>query len=236
MPCDTILEDINSVWSPSRYAIEHTPLTIGQVPPSWLLSRKSNVLDMPIKLPRGEFVVPGFAGEGVKDIVGRCLEAEKELNQDWEAYHCYLTINQGVVRSSETQRNPGVHFDGMQGTRYSPKLKACHQYLVSSALPTTFYVQSFDATALDADRDNWFTAFGRQADESCRYFPAPFDLVLMTAYCVHAATVAAITTSRTFVRVEFSLKQFNRRGNTINPLLETGWTYEDRPIPIHFRS
>lgn len=42
----------------------------------------------------------------------------------------------------------------------------------------------------------------------------------MTAYNVHESTAASTSGLRTFVRLEFSLKKFDREGNTINPLFE----------------
>jgi hypothetical protein len=228
---DLLVEDIRNEWNPKRYQTPHGPYVVGTVSPELVLSPKDDVLDMPIKLPHGDFVIS--MEDDVKKIVEMCVNFEREINPDWQDYHCYLTMNQGTVRHGETQRNPGVHFDGMQGVRYEEKLKACHQYLVSSALPTTFYVQPFDASDLDSTKHNWFKAFEEQARAENRYFPNPFELALMTAYCPHAATPAEEPTERTFIRVEFSLKQFNRLGNSKNPQLETGWTYEPQPIPEH---
>jgi len=228
---ELLVEDIRMEWDPDRFQIPHGPYVVGTVSPEWVQSPKGDVLDMPIKLPHGEFRIP--VGDDMKKIVKMCADFEKKINPDWQDYHCYLTINQGTIQPGKTQRNPGVHFDGMQGVRYTEKLKVCHQYLVSSALPTTFYVQPFDTSQLNPDTHNWFKAFESQVREENRFNPKPFELVLLTVYCPHAAKTAEKPTERTFVRVEFSLKQFNRLGNSTNPQLNTGWTYEAQPIPKH---
>ncbi len=227
---DRLIQDINQVWDPKRFSIPHRPYTVRSVPSGLVLSPKKDVLDMPIRLPYGSLCI---SDEAVKEIVGMCFQFEKLINPELDNYYCYLTINQGVVRSGGTQRKPGVHFDGMQGVRYPEHFRVCHQYLVASALPTNFYVQSFDASKLEPGKHNWFAAFEAQKKEDNRYAARPFDLVFMTAYCPHAATVAEEPTDRTFIRVEFSLKRFDRLGNSVNPQMETGWTYEERPIPGH---
>jgi hypothetical protein len=120
----------------------------------------------------------------------------------------------------------------MQGVRYPEKLPACHQFIVSSALPTIWHIQAFDASGLDPAVDNWFTAFEKQAkrtDETL-WAPDPLEVVLSTAYGVHESTKAVVDTDRTFVRVEFSMKQADRIGNTISPLSKD-WDWHPRPIP-----
>jgi len=215
-----LVEDVHQNWNPRRFSIVHKPAVVAEISSSDLLQAKEEVLDMPIKLPTQAFRLP-FDND-IKQIVEVCTDFEQGINPQWEQYHCYLTINQGIVRPGATQRNPGPHFDGMQGTRYPQKFPVCHQYLVSSALPTTYYVQPFATLNLDPDKHNWFKAFEQQVDPKTKYQPKPFELLLQTAYCVHESTPASAKTSRTFVRVEFSLKEFNRIGNSINPLLETG--------------
>ena len=228
---ELLIEDIRKVWDPARFSLPRQPVVVAEISPEILLAPTEEVLDMPIKLPYLPFKIP--FDNGVQEIIDICTAFEQSINPDWENYHCYLTINQGLVQPRLTQRNPGAHFDGMQGTRYPLKFRACHQYLVSSNLPTTYYVQSFNIADLKTDKHNWFKTFERQKDPRTAYQPKPFELTLQTAYCVHESTPAVIASPRTFVRIEFSLKQFNRIGNTRNPILDTGWNYEPQPIPIH---
>lgn len=61
------------------------------------------------------------------------------------------------------------------------------------------------------------------------------EINLMTAYSVHESTVADESCERTFVRLEFSRKTFNRVGNSVNELFDTGWEYVDLSIPDHLK-
>lgn len=225
-----LIEDINNKWNPERFYIPRQPLHIDYISPIVLESKKDNILDMPIKLPKEDFQIP-FDIE-VEQIVDRCIQFEEEINVQWEDYYCYLTMNQGYVGVGETQRNSGAHFDGMQGEKYKEKFNVCHQYLVSSSLPTIYYTHEFNAERLDVTKHNWFNEFDRQKDKKYSMTPEPYELVLQTAYNVHECSVAKIGTKRTFVRIELSLKKFNRLGNTLNPLIDTSdWDYEPQPIP-----
>ena len=120
MTLDLLIEDIKKTWSAERYGLVHKPYVITKVPVEVLTSPKPNVLDMPIKLPGGDFQVT--YDDAVKTIVGLCVAFEQKINPDWEEYYCYLTMNQSIVLPGKTQRNAGVHFDGMQGSRYPENL------------------------------------------------------------------------------------------------------------------
>jgi hypothetical protein len=224
--------DILNVWEPERFAVERKPIRIGSVTDKNDFQKEiSSCLDMPIKLPYGDIVIP-YESDSVKNIIEQCVDFEKTVNPFYNKYYIYLTIHQKWVKKGETQRNHGAHFDGMQGVRYTNKIPVCHSYLVSDSIPTHFFVQPFP-TDLDEDKHNWFDSFAKVTDNNKAVYTKPFDIYFMTAYNVHECTYAEEDTFRTFVRVEFSLKQFNRNGNSVNPNLESGFIYEDRNIPQH---
>ena len=195
---------------------------------------------MPIKMAdSSKIVLPSIhliseAKTRLENLISIILNNEKAINPNkW--FHCYtyLTVNQGVVWKGKSQRNPGAHFDGMQGNRYPYKSPVCHQYLVASAAPTIYWPGPFDFSQLDPNKHNFFLECDRQKVNQICTTAEPNTLYLQTAYDVHESPIVKKTTFRTFIRVEFSMKKFNRIGNTENPDLPTGWTYEDQPIPAH---
>lgn len=232
----TLIEDIVHPWNPERFLLPRLPIYVGKVRDRCaFLSEKVSCLDMLIKIPFGEVKIP-YSDRSIIEIVNQCVAFEKTINPNWNNYYAYLTIDQRFVRQGLTHRREGIHFDGMQGAAYSHKLFACHSYLVCDTLPTRFYVQEFGAKYLNEIYDNWFVELGKQATIQKVFYPQPFDIFLMTAYQIHEAVPASKSTERTFMRVEFTLKQYNRVGNTLNPLIQVGWKFVDREIPKPLRT
>jgi len=113
--------------------------------------------------------------------------------------------------------------DGMQGTRYHPKLPVCHAYIVSENLTTRFFTNPITFSKFDENRDNLFELLGELVDKDCTFIPRPHDIVLATVYQPHESQIAQEDISRrTFMRVEYSLKKFDRKDNSKNHLLDTG--------------
>ena len=163
------------------------------------------------------------------ELVNRCIA--NETSEDVDGCYLYLTVDQRYIDAGETQRTAGAHFDGMQGIRYQTKLPADYSFVVSNFNPTRFFTQSFDARRLNMKYDNWFKALGRQIDFKQSFVPRPYEIYKMTSYQMHESPVSTEPGLRTFMRLEFSHKKFDRRENTRNPLLPTNWNYQDRPIP-----
>jgi hypothetical protein len=148
----------------------------------------------------------------------------------------YLTVHQSVLVAGTTQRTSGAHIDGMQGVNYHDPLVGCHAYTLSTAAPTVFYPHPFDLRGFDPKRDNLYRMLDEQKLPTQAWSPGPGELVAASCYCVHEAGRAVLPGPRSFVRVEFSKKRFDRRGNTRNPLIDTSaWNYRPRPISPHLR-
>ncbi|MEM9220011.1 MAG: hypothetical protein AAGD25_37505 [Cyanobacteria bacterium P01_F01_bin.150] len=230
------LEDISTRWNPERFAIARQPQYVGRLTRyADMAQPKVSCLDMLIKKPGGPFKIP-YSSPSILEFAHRCLAYERMVNPNWHRYYAYLTVDQRTVSPGLTHRREGVHFDGMQGVAYGQKLPVCHSYVVSNTLPTRFYVHPFGASHLDEQYDNWYVEMGKQALKRLSFQPCPFDIFLMTAYQLHESVVATRRVKRTFMRLEFTLKQYNRIGNTLNPLLMVNWTFIDREIPMHLSS
>ncbi len=229
--------DINGIWNPEKFNIERKPWTVGVIKNKSTLSNLPSCLNMPIKLRGKEDIVlpfPYSLNPAINEIVYKTIEAEKECNPDYKDYFAYITVDCRNMSAGKTQRNPGWHIDSMQGVRYPEKLPACHSFLCSTVFPTEFATNSFNASGLSEEKHNWSDEFAKQVDEEKIFKPKAGDLTTMSAYQIHRSPIIKENTQRTFVRVEFSKKKFNRIGDSINPLLPTDFVYEERPN--HFLS
>lgn len=69
------------------------------------------------------------------------------------------------------------------------------------------------------------------ADEEKSVVTKPFEITLMNAYSVHSAMPTDRNCYRTFLRVEFSVLQFDRLGNAINPWFDYKWEFFPSRFP-----
>lgn len=235
---DILKEDIYNGWNPSRFDIVRFPESLGFVPENLRKDFDKNircVLDMPIKIPGSEIKIPSdLKSVSIMHVIGKCYDYEKSINPNIDDYYIYLTIHHSEVKKGESQRRLGAHIDGMQGERYKDKLPVCHSYLVSNIIPTRFFNHKFP-TNLCEKTQNWFYEFDKLKDYNFSCLSKPYEINMMTAYNVHESTVSEEEGVRTFIRLEFSLKKFDRIGNTINEELNLDWNYVDRAIPKHLK-
>lgn len=228
-------EDIAGAFDPARFAIRRLPVHVGRMAET--PGVMPSCLDMLIKLP-GEAVVlpPPYVDDlALREFLDKAFACEDDLLPGWrDRYHAYLTFDRRHVAAGKTHRNAGWHFDGMQGGRFPVKLPVCHQYVLSTHLPTEFSDHPTDAVWLDEMRHNWFQALGDQVPCDAPTVRAePAEILLMTAYQLHRSPVAGPAEAgwRTFVRLDISLKQQDRLGNSRNPLLPTPWSFVPRDLP-----
>ena len=220
------------VWDRSEFSVAHGPEVIGRVPDRYLFKKDTlRVLDMPIKFPDTEIRLPNVLWQ-FKETIEICTTHSDGI-VDPTLYYIYLTADQGIVNAFQTQRTPGVHVDGFQGPRINPKVVASHSYLVSNTLPTKFYVQPFDLVNLDDNVHNFFKAMGEQTKSKYTYQPDPYDIVVLDSYCAHRAVYSPEFTERTFFRLEYCVRKYDRKGNTHNSLFKYRWRMVPRPIPEH---
>jgi len=148
-----------------------------------------------------------------------------------DEYYAYLTVQHAPVRSGEIKRGEGAHSDSIQGRRIQPKVAIEHGYTATSHDPTRFFTHGFDLSGLDPDRHWLNAAFAAQTDTNRSIRLRPGDIALFDAYSIHEAVPASETTMRTFFRLIFSVREFDRLGNTVNDLFDYSWNFQPRPVP-----
>lgn len=234
-----VVKDIDTVWDVEKFKRPRIPAKIGHVEDHSLFSKRDipRCIHMPIKLPDSDVRIPKeykqFAAE-----IQKMFDYEYSANPHLNNYYAYLTVDVGFVPRETTQRVPGPHVDGLPRDRKNPKTVIDHAYLVTDAVPTRFYFQSFDMMNYDSNKHHFFAIFRALADETQSFVIKPNEIYLMNAYSVHTPEVALEDSYRTILRLEFSVLDFDREGNSINPAFAKDdnyphypFKYIPRPIP-----
>jgi hypothetical protein len=190
------------------------------------------VLDMPIKFPGSGFRVPNAFAQ-FRAVIERIAHYEAALNgKCLDEYYCYLTVDQSWVEPDTLQREAPCHVDGFQGARQA-KTKINHTYVVSDHIPTTYYVEPFDFSHLDETKHNFFWEMNKIVagnNSAHAWRPEENEINLIDAYTVHRGSEATERVYRTWIRLSFEVRVFDRLGNAHNPLFSYDWEMVPRDI------
>lgn len=232
-----IIADLNSIWDFQKFKTPRIPVSLGFLTNAerfeFSKSGAPRTLDMPIKFPGSNFRIPAELAQ-FRGTIERVAHFEAAINPDcFDEYYCYMTVDQGLVRPNTLQREAPCHVDGFQGARWPNKVRINHSYVVGDRLPTTYYPQAFDFDALDEALHNFFWEMNRQVanNHSAGAFrPGDCEIGLIDAYTVHRGSEAQTETFRTWIRLSFEARQFDRLGNAHNPLFQYNWPMVPRDI------
>jgi hypothetical protein len=243
---ELVLRTLHTVWDLGQFLRPRRPVSLGVLAGAELARfaapGATRVLDMPIKLPdNDEYRLPRafaqFAG-----VIQRIIDFEHAVNPHHAEYFAYLTVDQRTVSPGTLHREAPCHVDGFQGARWQPKCRTNHTYTVSDVLPTAYYVQPFDFSALDEAVHDFFwemNAVVAETGEAHRWQPRPAEITLMDCYCVHRGVEATTMADRTWLRLSFEERRrvFDRLGNGHNPLFDYAWPMIPRDIEqLHLRA
>jgi len=225
-PHERVIEDVE-VFSYKTYGKEvHMPEGLPHIDVSPLQQFYTRCLDMPIRLSgEREYFLPD-EWVGLAPLIEDILGVEEQHNPNWVDYNTYITVDSSYVEAAKQQRHGGLHVDGFQGSRIEEKVKVTRNYVMTTNGGTRFFPQTF--VVADETKFNVFQGFDIQAKE---FVIAEENLVyFMDAYTVHESGFAERDGLRTFLRVTFDLKKFDRLGNTHNNMLNYEWEMFDRKV------
>ncbi len=233
-----IIQKLNSVWDLDNFRVIRKPSRVAMLSTDERAvfstrDRAPRTLDLPIKFPGSAFRVPAEFAQ-FSSVIQRVANFEWRVNrQCFDEYYCYLTVDQGEVQPGRLQREAPCHVDGFQGARCTPKVRINHSYVVSDLVPTVYYEQPFDFSKLDESKHNFFWEMNRQValtDSAHSWSPQPCELSIMDAYTVHRGDLASERVYRTWVRLSFEVRIFDRLGNAHNPMFKYDWPMVPRDI------
>lgn len=225
-----ILNSIGKSFSVDDFSEARTPVSLGTFDLGSFRTEIS-VSDMAIKMPGMGYRVPVelFA---LRAVLNTCAGVEQRINPEVDDYYAYLTVQHSTVTKGFAKRGLGAHSDSIQGPRIQPKQPIEHGYVIADRDPTRFFTHSFDLSGLDPDLDWLGSEIKEQADVHRSLRLGLGELALFDAYTIHAGVPSETDGRRTFVRLLYSVRQFDRLGNTVNRLFDySGWDFKPRPIP-----
>lgn len=190
---------------------------------------------LPLKFPGTEYRVPEELA-CVSQLLGTCASYESVVNPNLNDYYAYLSLYRTWVEKGERQLTAGIHSDGIQGRRIEPKVPTEHGYQVTDSHPTNFFPQSFNMTGVDVAKHLMDAVFESQVDRQKAVSIAAGQIAMFDAYCVHQAVPTTQSGWRTFAKLMYTPRQYDRLGNAVNVLFTAeyanfGWEFGPRPIP-----
>lgn len=237
-PADSlVIQTLNAPFDLRHFKRPRRPVSLGLIEesrrPEVFKVGVPRILDLPIKFPGSNYRLPAEVSH-LSALVQKVADYEAAINSDcYDEYYCYLTVDHGVVKPGTLQREAPCHVDGFQGARWNPKVRSNHTYTVSDVIPTVYYDQPFDFDLLEESKHNFFWEMNRQVamnNSAQTWRPQPCELTLMDCYCVHRGDECVVETLRTFLRLSFEVRIFDRQGNAHNPLFRYDWPMVPRDI------
>jgi hypothetical protein len=207
-------------WNLSEFQTPHLPVIVGSINDERMFTFKNiRVLDMPIYMPGQGWCIPPVLEQFLEAIN---LTREHEGLYGYEDTHyVYITVDQKIVQKGSTGRRPGLHTDAFGGEIDE---EVTHTYILSDMIPTRFFSDCFPISTLDCQESiDQFKMYAKNP----AYYPCK-QLLLLDPYVVHESMPAHMNTQRTFVKISYSRKKYNRTDNTLNELFDYSWEFIPR--------
>ncbi len=187
-------------------------------------------LDLPIKMAASnEYKIP-VEFSYFLDPISKIISFENAHNEKVIDFYAYLTIDQLETKIGEYQRTPGLHVDGFQGARINPKVVCDRSYVVTDCNCPSFWNQGFESVEmLDDAKYNIFHDFDNTKHYSSEIKLQPYNIYLMDCYAVHSANKAECG-RRTFLRLSYSVRRYDRLGNSHNACFDYQWDMVQRDV------
>lgn len=198
------------------------------------------VQDMVIKIPHNSKIAISKSHEQFLPMIQKVFAYEKQENTHLDDYYAYLTIDQREVTQGTSLRSPGWHIDGMHRrnpNEQNERISRVYTIVVTDSGEniTEFVDQSFpEVVDLPPDKYNFFKAFEYLVMPSSIHSALPNTIYYMDAYTVHRSPIAKSSNvgKRTFLRIQFTPKEFNRLGNTKNAYFKDVFIYTKQDFPL----
>lgn len=210
-----------------QYLYPRLPVDMGYWDVEGLMNHEvPNVLRLPIKNPGTQFKIPQELAPLLK-LIDRVANYDKRINPHFDKAFCHITFDLSDVEPGQYHRFPGMHGDGFQGSKLTPKILPEHSYILVTDPATEVCLQPFFLKHLDEAKHNEFLECDSQAHPANIYRTLPGHLYLIDPYIVHRTPKITKKVRRLFIRITFTFLELEHPKNTVNPMLEP-YEYEDR--------
>lgn len=226
------MDVLNAPFDKKRFRRPGVFRTIGKVemPTDFNIFTGIRCLDMPIKMAGNkEYRIPIELAQ-FREPISNMIAFEHAHNPESFNFYAYLTIDQSVTTDREYHREPGLHVDGFQGARIKPKVWCDRSYIVMDSDCPSFWNQSFETVEnMNDATENIFHEFDRTRHYSSEIKMQPYEIYFMDCYAVHSANKIK-NPIRTFLRLSYSVRQYDRLGNSHNHCFDYKWEMFERSI------
>jgi hypothetical protein len=243
-PDSPIYKSMHIPWNTMEFLNKRNSINIGETSEKEAFNipriNELHIYNMPIKIPGSlQYNIPKELEE-FKQTLQMIINYQSTIKENILEDYCYITVDQSWVFPGDAQRKTGVHIDDMQGPRYPVKLPPNQTYIVSNAIPTKIYSQSFNFYDFNPDEYDLLPLIQNQANEDNVFELIPFSINLYDSYTAHSSNINKTQHKiwRTLVRVEFTRKIGDEISNTRNPLLADmlqDWVYQKRDKPTNLK-
>lgn len=228
-------------WNTKNLNKLNMPLTIGQIAtenrPYFDKRTNTQVFDMPIYMPNQGWRIPRELSPYLPALT-KIVAAESLSNTKMRECITYITTDYGIVAPAGHARREGLHVDGFL-TKANARadqdgiIWGDNTYIVSNRqeLQTEFYAGPFNLNDVDTENPQAvLQAFSAQGKNMPYSQANAYDIVKLTCNNVHAVhpNTSGMYIERSFMKVTFSTRLFNRGGNTVNPQLQYRFMYMPR--------
>ena len=224
------------LWDLREFNKINLPEIIDTISEKRIFSHQNSIriLDMPLHMPGQGWHIHKEVMQFL-EILDKAFLAECQYDGHIDNLYCYITVDQKQVLDGKTQRRPGAHADayieayGVQVDVIPENIESLrqqhgevsHTYICYDVLPTEFFLDKFPLYSPKCE--DTLSAFDVIAANAPIYTYPAYTILRLDPYVVHRCAIAKFDTPRTFVKISFSTKKYNRAGNTINDLFDYNW-------------
>lgn len=236
-------EDIRKPFDARRFSMPRQPeegFAFSLAKPNRAWTSRNHWL---IKPKQGSYVIFDDLEPDVRRFCQKAMEFMRAYRLPFEDRYLYLTVDDRWVSEGDTQRVPGWHIDGMQGSEVETPTPGCFQFLWCDHTPMEYSTQSFETKGLDRHKVNFFDSLGNQVNPDSVKRGRSGLAYLMSPYQVHRARPVAQNGRRKLLRLSASHQPITSVKVTINPYMEydhpihvTSGEIPDHLVTLHRRS
>jgi len=212
-------------FSRERYQYSTIPVHIGnfniEAPET-----VTNVLRVPVKTAGSRKIVLPKEVEFVRGFIEHCCIYETCFNNRFDDLFAHLTVELKTIKKGGTQRTPGWHVDGFQGTKFPIKHEIEHSYLWSSTCGTEFCPQPFFINHIDDSKYMVFDEMAKQVVEANIVTCMDKNIYIFDPYMVHRSPIVKEDTTRLLIRLTFEYQKLLDPNDTVNSKLEFAVPYK----------
>lgn len=222
---DTFLGDIQEPFNARRFSMERRPIEGFAYTPAKPRRPWESRNHWMIKSKRHDAVILDDLEPDVRRFCQKALDFMNAFRLPFADRYLYLTVDDRYLEAGQTQRQPGWHFDGMQGPEVPFPNPGCVQFLWCDHTPMEFTTQGFQTKGMDRHRVNFFDSLGNQVREESVETAKRGIAYLMSPYQLHQGSPVQQSGRRKLLRLSASHQPITSTRMTVNPHMAYDYDY-----------